>query len=87
LRIIKRLIREDIVTNKTPTAAAGTKTSVLKLAAAAAERASAPGGMTSQPAASFHSCNDSVPQTLIRLTGTYSPVATPESWRRIRRTA
>lgn len=67
------------------------KVAMLKLAAvaerAAAPETAAPGpaprGMMSQPASLL--ANDSVPQKLIRLTGTYNPVTPPESWRRVRR--
>ena len=45
----------------------------------------APKGMMSQPASLYG--NDSMPQMLIRLTGTYSPVTPPASWRRARRTS
>ncbi|WP_315832376.1 hypothetical protein [Bradyrhizobium prioriisuperbiae] len=44
-----------------------------------------PQGMMSQPASLPG--NDSMPQMLIRLTGTYNPVTPPASWRRVRRTS
>lgn len=63
------------------------KAQVLKLAAVAEPPAAvdpAPRGMASQPAPVW--ANDSVPQKLIRLTGSYNPVTPPDSWRRARRT-
>jgi hypothetical protein len=63
--------------------------SVLKLAAVAEPAVvpvdPVPQGMMSQPAPPYG--NDSMPQMLIRLTGTYNPVTPPASWRRIRRTS
>lgn len=44
-----------------------------------------PQGMMSQPASLYG--NESMPQMLIRLTGTYNPVTPPASWRRVRRTS
>ncbi|MBR1220466.1 hypothetical protein JQ557_20865 [Bradyrhizobium sp. U87765 SZCCT0131] len=41
--------------------------------------------MASQPSPFLHSSNVSVPQTLLRLTGSYNPVPPPSSWRKQQR--
>ncbi len=80
IQITQRIVpdRSTMTTSRSP---------VLKLATVAEQPAAvdpAPRVMASQPVSVY--ANDSVPQKLIRLTGSYNPVKPPESWRRVRRT-